>query len=232
MIFAKRVSTLTIAAACFAAPALGQTALNEGVYQNGVERLRAAGYSVGTVRQDSMGQLTFYACAGADGRILTLSGTGAVVSDDRVACTSDFQTAARQPSNMQIAPGAAAGGNGTNTTGGTGDQTAGGGSGDSDDPATGGDTTGSDVAAGIGVDADVGVGGSDGGIGVNADADVGIGGSGGSSGSGDSGGIGVSADVGADVGSDGISADVGADVGVGGSDGLGLGLDVSVGLGG
>ncbi|MBL6426971.1 MAG: hypothetical protein HOY44_05550 [Maritimibacter sp.] len=239
MTFTQRVSAVTIAAACSAAPTIAQTALNDSVYQMGTTQLRAEGYSVGTVRQDSLGRLTFYACAGDDGRILILSEDGTVVSDEQVACTGDLRTAARQSVTTPVGPDTGNGRTGDAasddpmTPPGDGDDMAGGENPGSDGPATDGSSTGADVAAGIDADVGVGVAGSDGGAGLAAEAGASVG----TSGADGSSGLGLDADVDAAVGSSdgqsGLDADVDADVSASGSKngGLGIGLDVSVGLG-
>lgn len=77
------VVALVAGSALFAQSIDQQTALNEDVYQIGLDRLVAEGYDLGTVSQDDAGNLTFEAFDGDQGRILVLDSDGKVVRDTR-----------------------------------------------------------------------------------------------------------------------------------------------------
>jgi hypothetical protein len=77
------VVALVAGSALFAQSMDPQAALNEDVYQVGLDRLVAEGYELGTVSQDDAGNLTFEASSGNKGRILVLDSEGAVIRDVR-----------------------------------------------------------------------------------------------------------------------------------------------------
>ncbi|MBV7378570.1 hypothetical protein [Maritimibacter dapengensis] len=82
----RKLLTLSAVALIGASTAFAQDirpeGLNEPVFNDGVESLRAEGYTVSTVRQSTEGDLTFVAMNDGMYRVLILDGNGVVVSDE------------------------------------------------------------------------------------------------------------------------------------------------------
>lgn len=82
----RKLLTLSAVALIGASTAFAQDirpeGLNEPVFNDGVESLRAEGYTVSTVRQSTEGDLTFIAMNDGMYRVLVLDGEGVVVSDE------------------------------------------------------------------------------------------------------------------------------------------------------